>query len=374
LTKLVHVISDTNIGGAGRILLAYLNRRDRAAFDVSVIVPEGSLLIPDLVKTGVKLYQIQNIAERSFSRRAVFSLLRIFKEAKPGIVHTHAALSARIAAKMYGKCKIVHTRHSVFDQSAAAKRFPLKCILGFINNFFSHAIIAVSPAAKLNLTETGTNPDKVTVIYNGVEPLEPLTDSERAHEREKWGLSPDDFVCSIIGRLVPEKGHDYILEAAALLKQNLPRVRVLIAGIGPRSDELRETADKMGLDNVIFTGFIGDIRRILSITDLSLNASYGTEATGLSLIEGMSLGVPVAASDFGGNPYVVSDGVDGVLFPKKNGAALYDAVAEIYGNGEKHYGMCVKAYEKYRQLFTAQVMADGIENVYRKLIDGRGDN
>jgi glycosyltransferase involved in cell wall biosynthesis len=356
------------------MLLAYLNRRNKAEFDVSVIVPERSLLIPELVKAGVKLYRIQNIADRSFDRRAVFSLLSIFKQMKPDIVHTHAAFSARVAAKLYGKCKIVHTRHSVFDQAASKKRFPMKQILGFINNYFSHAIIAVSPAAKVNITETGTDPNKIVVVYNGVEPLVPLTGDEYALERARWGLTSDDFVCSVVARLEPEKGHAYILEAAAMLKQNLPQVRILIVGTGSRFEELQAYAETEGLTNVVFTGFHSNVSEIFGITDVSLNASYGTEATSLSLLEGMSLGVPAIVSDFGGNPFVVSDGINGRLFPKNNSAALCGCITELYNNPEIYNDMCVKAYEKFNERFTAKIMAENIELLYRKLKNGSGIN
>jgi len=356
------------------MLLAYLNRRSKAEFDVSVIVPEGSLLIPELMKTGVKLYPIQNIANRSFHRRAVSGLLRIFKEMRPDIVHTHAAFSARVAAKMYGKCKIVHTRHSVFDQAERKKRFPMKQILGFANNFFSHVIIAVSPAAKVNIVETGTKPDKITVVYNGVEPLEPITPDERDFERARWGLSPDDFVCSIVARLEPEKGHDYILQAAKRFKEELPQVRILIAGTGSQESRLRSEAEEAELSNVVFAGFVDDVRILYGISDVSLNASYGTEATSLALLESMSLGVPAVVSDFGGNPFVVSDGIDGLLFQKNSSNGLFNAVAELYQDRELYNNMSVNAYGKFMERFTAQAMAVGIEGVYRGLLDGSKRN
>ena len=368
LIKVAHVITDTNIGGAGHVLLAYLNRRSWAEFDVSVIVPEGSLLIPELSKAGVKIYQIQNIAEKSFSLKAVFGLRKIFREMKPDIVHTHAAFSARIAAKFTRKCKIVHTRHSVFDQSTRRKKFPIKHLLGFINNFFSNKIIAVSPAAKANVVEIGTKPEKVVVVYNGIEPLTPPLADERDFERAKWGFGPDDFVCSIVARLEPEKGHDYILQAAKRFKEELPYVRILISGTGSQEQRLREEAASAELENVIFTGFIEDVNKLFSITDLSLNASYGTEATSLALLEGMSIGIPAVASDFGGNPYVVSDGLNGLLFPKKNSNALFDAVEELYHNTELYNRMSVNAYEKFMERFTAQAMTEGIESVYKSLM------
>jgi glycosyltransferase involved in cell wall biosynthesis len=368
LINVTHVISDTNIGGAGRMLLAYLNRRAKDEFNVSVVLPEGSLLIPRLEESGVEFVTVPYMADRSFDIRAVFRLKGIFKSLKPDIVHTHAAFSARLAAKLYGKCKIVHTRHSVFDQSAAKKRFPVKQLLGFMNNKFSDVIVAVSPAAKQNITETGTNPKKVVVVYNGVEPLEPLTERERQEARAELGYLADDFVCVCAARLEREKGVEYILKAAEMLIQSHPQVRFVIAGIGSEEDSLRQAAERAELSNVTFLGFVSDVRGVFGIADIMVNASHGTEATSLSLIEGMSLGLPAVVSDFGGNPFVVGEGMNGLLFPKRDATALYNAIVKIFEDRFLHAEMGERARIKYEERFTAAVMADNLENIYRGLV------
>jgi len=368
MINVVHVITDTNIGGAGQMLLTYLRRMDRNEFDIAVIVPEGAMLIPELEKTGVKVYPLKHIADKSYSRRAILGLRNVFKVMKPDIVHTHAAFSARVAARVWGKCKIIHTRHSVFDQPAYKKRFPVKQILGFLNNHYSDIIIAVSPAAKDNIVETGTNPKKIAVIYNGVEPLAPLTETEKKCEFDHYGLEFDDFICTIAARLVPEKGHDYILEAAAKLQAELPQVKVIIAGTGPQEEHLKSTASKMGLGNVIFAGFVTDVRKLFGITHILLNASYGTEATSLSLLEGMSLGLPIIASDFGGNPYVVEHGETGLLYPKNNSTALFEAIADLCADGTKYKCMSIEAKQRFEEMFTAEKMVNEIEQVYKSLL------
>lgn len=364
--KVIHVISDTNIGGAGKILISLLEYFDRSRYDITVILPRGSLLIPELGRIGVPYGEADGIDDRSYSGDAVKQLCALFEELEPDIVHTHAALSARVAARRYGKCAIVHTRHSVFDQPAWKKRFPGRQLCGFINRHYSDRIIAVSPAARDNLTETGTDPDMIDVVFNGVEPAKRLDDGERAAVREKFGLSRGDFVCAIIARLEEVKGHSYVIEAARALEKEYPDIKFIIAGTGSVGEELKKSA--AGLSNVIFTGFIKTIYEIENVMDVQLNMSWGTEATSLSLLEGMSLGVPAIVSDFGGNPYVIENGVNGIVVPSRDAGALRDAILRLKAERELYTAMSVAARRIYGERFTAGAMARGVERIYERLI------
>lgn len=368
MKKVLNIISDTNIGGAGKALINFLKNYNRLDFQVVVVLPKDSLLAPQIEELGIRVVELDHISDKSFDFAAIRRMLQLFKQEQPDIVHTHACLSARIAARLYRKCKIVHTRHSIFDEPLYKKNFPYKQIFGMINNFFSDTIIAVSPAVKIRMMETGTRQHKITVVYNGVDPLEPLTDAEFLAGREKYGLSDKDFVCGIVARLEPVKGHDFILKAAQMLILEDVDVKFLIVGTGSLEEELRNTAEKNGAKNCIFTGFVEDVREVMGILDLQLNASYGTEATSLALLEGMSLGLPAVASDFGGNPYVVNDGINGLLFENRDYAELYKAIRVLKFNDKQYQQYSKRALEIFDERFTSLAMTAGIEAVYRGLL------
>jgi glycosyltransferase involved in cell wall biosynthesis len=362
LIKVIHVISDTNIGGAGKILLTFLENYDRGRFDIEVLLPKGSLLAEPVRRLGVTGTEVDALADRSFHPRDVGRLLALFREKKPAVVHTHAALSARVAARLYGRCAVVFTRHSVFDQPEYKKRFPLRQANGFLNNSLSDVIIAVSPAAKENITETGTDPQKVRVVYNGIDNQRILSLAEKQSVRRELGLLEGDFVCAIIARLEAVKGHAYVLEAARILKEKDPGIKFVIAGGGSLEAQLKEAA--ADLSNVIFTGFLSDIYKIENICDLQLNASWGTEATSLSLLEGMSLGIPAVVSNFGGNPYVIENGVSGLVIPKKDASALAEAIGKLKEDRETYERMAAGAKRIFCEKFTARAMTRAIEEIY----------
>lgn len=365
MKRVIHVITDSNIGGAGKMLLSYLERYDRDKFRLMVVVPTGSLLKEEVKIRGVKCIELDGIAETSFSPKALRKLLKLFRKARPNIVHTHAALSARIAARIYGHCKIVATRHSVFDVTERQKKFRFRAASFFMNSFFADRIIAVSPAAKENLLELGAIAKKIEIVFNGVEPVKELSEDEKIKIRQKYNLAEEDFVCAIIARLTEVKGQDYVIDACKILLDKDDGIKVLIVGTGPQENHLRKMAEI--IPNCIFTGFVKEIYEIENIMDIQLNASYGTEATSLSLLEGMSLGKPAVVSDFGGNPYVVENAVNGFVVEKKNAEALAGAILKLKQEPETRAAMANKSREIFNKKFTAIAMAEGIENIYERL-------
>ena len=121
MIKVIEVSTDTNIGGAGRVLLILLKELDRTKFDVSVILPKNSLLTPEIKKLGVRITEVDGIADKSLDFLSIKRLKKIFDKEKPDVVHTHASMSARIAARLSG-CKVVYTRHSVFPPAKSISR------------------------------------------------------------------------------------------------------------------------------------------------------------------------------------------------------------------------------------------------------------
>lgn len=371
MKKIIEISTDSNIGGAGRCILTYLENYDREKYEVLAVVPEKSLLTERIMALGVRVIEVSGIAEKSLSYEGIKALKKVFLEEKPDLVHTHASMSARIAAKLSG-AKIVYTRHSVFPPSPKISKGIGKIINGAINNFFADKIIAVAEAAKDNLTDTGVSEKKISVVLNGVNALVPKTDEEKAKARERF-LVGDDFVVSIIARLEDIKGHDYFIDAANILLKKGMKAKFVIAGTGSYEAHLKEKVKNMGLsEDVLFTGFITDVDNLMSITDLQANASYGTEATSLSLLEGMSLGIPAVVSDFGGNPGVIKNGENGFLFPEKNAEAMADAIYKVYSDKELYNALSSTSKKIFNETFTAVSMTRNIEKVYDSVLDKKG--
>lgn len=368
MRKIIEVSSDTNIGGAGKCLLALAENIDREKFAVSVILPRNSLLKPELEKLGTRVIEVDGIADKSLDMSSVKELLRIFRREKPDLVHTHASMSARIAARLAGT-KIVYTRHSVFPPPKSISKGMGKLINGAVNNFLSDGIIAVAEAAKDNLTDTGVSDKKIRVILNGVKPLTRLGEEELADARRRFGADKEEKVVSIVARLEDIKGHEYFIDAAETILKHGIKAKFFIAGTGSYEDALRRRVQSKGLSgSVIFTGFINDVERLMNITDVQVNASYGTEATSLALLEGMSLGIPAVVSDFGGNPGVIKNGKNGFVVPKKNSVALAGALERLLTDKELYKRMSREAVAIFNKTFTVGAMTRRTEELYEEII------
>ncbi len=368
MIKVLNIISDSNIGGAGRCVLTFLKYFDRSRFGVKVVVPRGSLLIPEIKKLGIQTIEVDGIAERSLSREGIKTLKRVIRRSGCDIVHTHGNMSGRIAGKQCGK-KVVYTRHSVFPVSPGISKGIGKKLNGIINMHYADDIIAVAEAAKENLTDSGIDPSRVRVILNGVEPQKRASDGTISSIREKYGINAEDFTVGIMARIEEVKGHIFLIEAAEKIKNSGRNIKVLIIGTGALEDSLKQAVSEKRLeDTVIFTGFIKNVNEILSVLDVQVNASFGTEATSLSLLEGMSLGIPAVVSDYGGNPGVITHGENGYIFKSKDSDDLAEYIIKLIDNGEIRSYMQKRSVEIFNEKFTAEIYARNIENVYEELM------
>ncbi len=366
MIKVIHVISDTNIGGAGTVLLTTLHNIDRSKFDVKVVLPAGSKLIPRVDALGFEHICTKGGADRSFDPRAVHEYCRIFKAEKPDIVHTHAAFSARLAAFLSGVRVRIHTRHSTFAPRPILTRFPLRNVCGLINNTLSTAMIAVSESTKENLTDMGANPKKIEVIINGAEPLRDVPAEEAAALRETLGIAPSDFVVGMSARLEEVKGHIYLIEAARILRERgAKNLRVLIIGTGTTEQMLRDKVREYHLEDcVLFPGFITDVAPYIQIMDVIANCSFGTEATSMALIEAMSLAKPAVATDYGGNAFIIENGKNGFIVPQKSASNLAEAIQKLLDDPAKCREMAKVAYSKYICRLTGKIMTGKVERLY----------
>ncbi len=370
--KVLHVISDSNIGGAGVLLCNLLSSFDREAVESSVALPCGSKLAPRFVKMGVPVLYLSEECDRA-SWGSVWELSRIIKRNKVDIVHANAALSARVAARLC-HVPVVHTRHCYFPPTGMLARSLVRRTAGVCNRLLSDHVIATADAAAENLRQLGIPERKMSIIINGSLPVREVDDKTLDATRKTYGIRKDDFTVGICARLEECKGQDIFLSAAAILRQmrhDIP-FRFLIIGDGSRRDALKKMAVDLGLDDcVIFTGFVSDMAPIYRILRLNVNCSCGTETSCLAISEGMSVGLPTVASDYGGNVAMIGESNAGFLFPTGDAEALANIILQIAEDAALEAKMKGCAHERYLSHFTAEKMSREVENVYKKLASKR---
>ena len=371
MIRVLNIISDTNIGGAGRVILNYLDCADRDRFETHVAIPRGSLLKEPMEEAGAAVHEVEGMADRSYAKEDVAVLKALIAQVQPDLVHTHGSLSGRIAAR---RCHVpvVYSRHSAFPVPAKLKYPPGRWVNKFVNEHYADHIIAVSPATRENLLEGGISPRKITVVMNGVSPVEKTAPEQQKALKKELNLLPDTVVFGILARIEDYKGHLYLVQAAQKLKEmGYKNFRILAAGTGSFEEEVKRAVEEAGVTDVVsLLGFRSDVKELLNILDVQLNCSYGTEATSMALLEGMSLNLPSVVSDYGGNPFLVEDGASGVVFPSRDSEALARAMARMLDEPEKRVEMGLRGGEIFSRQFTAQAFARNTEQVYCDILKG----
>ncbi len=366
--RVMHVLTDTNIGGAGVLLKYFLEAADRETFDYSVVLPSGAALKPYITALDIPVYEVQGIADRSRAPAAKRELIRLFRSTKPTIVHTHSSMTARLAAVRAKVPAIMMTKHcSDRLPRGSFGAFAQKMLGKFAFGALDIAIATDDTAADV-LLDAGLPEESIQIIYNGVPKLRDVTRSESDRLRIRIGVPSDAFVVGCFARLEPAKAHEVLLAAARLLLPAYPNMYFLIVGDGSRSEELRKLAGSLGIsDHIKFCGFARDIAPFMSLCDLNVNTSVGNETSNLALLEGMSRGVVPIVSGLGGNARIAE--YCGRVFPERDERALAMHISSLYNNREERMRLSRAAEVKWKNEYTSERMAADVERLYYETVN-----
>ncbi len=360
MIKVCQVVSDTNIGGAGRYLLNYLKYYDRERYKVSVVLPEKSKLLEFVTAyQEVNVYEIPHMADKSYDGKCVKILSKLFKKEKFDILHTHASLSARIAGRIANIKTIISTRHCI----EPCGRTVTSKIKGVLNNILCDYYIGVSDAVSENLLNCGIKKNKIKTVYNGVEPIRVIDAQSLGKIQEQYGIN-ESPVFGIFARLEKVKGHRYFIEAAKEYLSKGNKGTFLIVGDGTLADELKEMTKDT--PQIKFCGYVKDTAELLNVTDVNVISSE-SEAMSLAILEAMSLGKPTIATNVGGNPQLIRTDENGIMTEYKDVVGMCAAFEKMASNGELYNKCSENAKKEFDECFTAQKMVERLQGIYQEV-------
>jgi len=232
------------------------------------------------------------------------------------------------------------------------------------------AFIAVAPSHGRYLVEReGLPRDKVTFIPNGVDTERFAPTADIAEARRELGIGAADPVVGIVAALRPEKNHALFLEMARRLVQQLPATRFLIIGDGPCRDSLEQAARELGLTlHVLFLGSRDDVPRLLAAMDVFALTSH-IEANPVSILEAMSVGRPVVATDVGSIHEAVVDGETGFLLRPGDAAGLAERVTRLLCDQSLRRSMGAAARRAVVERWSLDAMVRGYERLIQSVYD-----
>jgi glycosyltransferase involved in cell wall biosynthesis len=230
------------------------------------------------------------------------------------------------------------------------------------------AFIAVAASHGEYLVEhEGFPANRVVVIPNGVDTAQYAPLREARTVRHELGIDVDAPVVGIVAALRPEKNHELFLELARRVLRQLPNARFLIVGDGLCRADLERRAADMGLaPSVLFLGSRNDVPRLLAAMDLFTLTSHN-EANPMSILEAMSVGLPIVATDVGSIHDAVTDGETGYLAPAGDSAQLTDRVLRLLMDNQERLAMGKAARQTVIDRWSIDSMVGGYERLIESI-------
>jgi len=293
-----------------------------------------------------------------------YSALRgVISRLSPSIVHTHGYRADIVGGIAARRCRVpvVSTVHG-FTGGSWRNRMNEKLQLLALRR--CSATIAVSRPLVERLTAAGVSPPRIYLVPNAIATPTSLS---RVEARRKLGLSETQPVAGWVGRLSHEKGPDVMLKALALSDSDW---QLSIIGDGPERSSLRRLADEEGIaSRATFHGEVANAASFMNAFD-ALVISSRTEGTPISLLEAMSLGVPIVATDVGGIPDVVSDS-EAIIVRPEDPRAIAAALSEARSNVMATRKRVEAARSRVRTNHSIQRWIDAIAAAYESALSSR---
>ncbi len=310
------------------------------------------------------------------------TLLRIFRRERPAIVHTHTAKAGtvgRLAAIVAGVPVIVHTFHGHVLGGLYFSRLKTRFFLGIERQLAraTHKLIVLTHAQAREMAEDlGVAPSaRFTVIPLGLD-LQPFVDVDRVAARSRLraelGIHEDCPVVGVVGRMVPVKNHELLLDAMALLGDRMnPMPHLIVVGLGERESALRSHVSQNGLEDVVhWLGWRKDLPQVFPAFDVTALTSFD-EGTPVSLIESLASGTPVVSVAVGGVPEILDGGALGRLVYSASGDEVAGALESVLASPPSPEDR-KRAQKLVLERFAIRRLAADIERLYADALKRTG--
>ena len=278
------------------------------------------------------------------------------------LLHLHSRIGADVMGGIAGrlaKVPVVHSRR--VDNPEPAWRVKLKYRL-------HDRVIAISQGIGEVLLAAGLPRDKLRVVRSAVDFQAFGGPRDRHILLDRLGVPLEGPVIGVVAQLIPRKGHRFLIQALPPLVAEFPDLRVLFFGQGPEATNLQREIVAAGLEQQVrLCGFRDDLPDLLPCLDLLVHPAT-LEGLGVSLLQASSAGVPVIASRVGGIPEAVRDGINGLLVPPGDVAALGAAIAHLLRDPDLARRLGRGGRVLMSAEFSIPAMVEGNLAVYRELL------
>ncbi len=368
--NILFVVESLNVGGSENFLKDLVLGLDKTKFrPVVCCLVEKGRLAERLEAAGVRVVTLNWRLGSVFSTAStVFGLARLMSREKADLVQTvyyRPEILAALASMFVWKPVLVASQHDVIVPEGRASR----ALLRLSRLRVRHVIANCETCRRHRRALTSHRQDRVSAIHIGLRPEGATAARAGTGSAAMDGLFGSGPVVAYAGRLHPIKGPDVFFEAAASLAKRRPSVSFVLIGEGPMRAELAERAVRMGLaERIKFPGHVPSMSDAL-LRSAVFVCSSRSEGFPTVLLEAMAAGAPVVASNVGGVPELVTDGVNGLLFESENHEQLATLIEGLLMDEGAARTFAARAREKVLREFRFEDTVRQTERLYLRLLE-----
>ena len=370
---IIWMIDSLGPGGAEQLMPSILKNLKRAGFNIRICtlqIRAGNPIASELERLGlpVDLVPILNLRQ-PFN---LFHILRYLRLHRPQLLHTQlefADILGTVAAKILGipSVSTVHTLDAFPEKKSAWGRMKLRW---FLLGKYCNCVIAVSEKTRLHYLQSGRlHQDKVITLYNGVDisRFKNTDASQIAKTKQALRLPLDSKVIITVAVLREPKGIQFMIEALPAILEQFPDVHYLIVGDGEYGAALSDLATVLDIKkHITFAGHRTDIPDLLACCDIFVLPTL-KDALPTVLIEALAAERPIVASDVGGVPEIIENGVNGLLVAPGDPSQLADACLQLLKDNELISQIVLAGSKTVRQRFNIDSQIEQLSGMYEEL-------
>lgn len=361
--NILHVSTETGWRGGEQQVKLVTDGLIARGHTVRVLSPPGARLLEDRTAAGVGVPLPMRLGELSYAARQIIH--QTAREINADLIHAQTSHAHSLALRAAKKLSIPLVVSRRVD-------FPPKSNLFSRRKYLDPTVryISISDAIKNILVNAGVAPQNIHVVHSGVNPNRY---SHRGDTRDEelarhWNAAPDVPLIVNAAALTDHKDQTTLLHAAAELKRTSTPFRLIIAGSGELEQQLLTLRDQLQLqDEVAFPGYV-DLSTLYPAADLFVMSSH-LEGLCTSILDAMSVGIPVVATQTGGIPEIVRHEENGLLVTPRDPAALATAIKTVLNNENLAKTFRTAGRQTVQSNFTNAKMVTGIEDAYYKILN-----
>jgi glycosyltransferase involved in cell wall biosynthesis len=361
--KIVHVETGRHFYGGAQQVIWLIQGLDARGIDNLLVCTRHSAIEAVAADAGIRVTSLPCAGELDLA--FVWRLRRVLNRETPDIVHCHSRRGADFlggqAAAMVGVPAIVSRR---VDNTEPAMMSALRY------RRFAR-VVAISENIAAVLRRAGVDDERISVIRSAVDTKQMQIESDRDSLRDEFGIDPHAFAIAVVAQLIPRKGHRYLLEALAALKNRYPMLHLEVFGNGVLEDTLRRLSAALGLhDMVHFAGYRSDLDSYLASFDLLVHPAT-REGLGVAMLKASAVGLPVIAFDVAGARETVQHEATGLLVRPEDSEALAAAIARLIDDTALRLGLGANGFVRMQKEFSVDTMVGRYIKTYEAVLHVR---